>query len=51
MRKRLSNVLNKVSRIVAPLTLALAIITANSTCYFFSYQPDVPQCLKKYCIK
>lgn len=32
----------KLSAVVAPLALALAVLTANSTCFFLSYQPDEP---------
>lgn len=39
--------LTKVSKIAAALTMALAIVTVNSTCFFFSHQPDIPEKLKK----
>lgn len=32
----------RLSSLVAPLALAMAILTANSTCFFLSYQPDEP---------
>lgn len=32
----------QLSAVVAPLALALAVLTANSTCFFLSYQPDEP---------
>lgn len=51
MKNKLSNLISKTSRLVAPFALALAIMTANSTCYFFSYQPDVPKGLDKYRMK
>lgn len=51
MKNKLFNLISKTSRLVAPFALALAIMTANSTCYFFSYQPDVPKSLDKYRMK
>lgn len=51
MKNKLSNLINKTSKFMAPFALALAIMTANSTCYFFSYQPDVPKSLNKYRMK
>ena len=51
MKNKLSNLISRTSKFAAPLALALAIITANSTCYFFSYQPDVPKSLDKYRMK
>lgn len=32
----------QLSAVVAPLALAIAVLTANSTCFFLSYQPDEP---------
>ena len=32
----------------APLALALAVLTTNATCHFFSYQPDEPAGIEKY---
>lgn len=32
----------KFSAHFAPLALVVATVTANSTCFFFSYQPEVP---------
>lgn len=40
--------IQQLSRVVAPLTLALAIVTANSTCWWFTYQPNVPEGMKRY---
>ena len=46
--KKISFILSKVMKFSAPLALALAILTANSACYYFSYQPDVPRSLDRY---
>lgn len=43
---RVKTVFTKLSKIVAPLALTLAVMTANSTCFFLSYQPEEPKCLK-----
>lgn len=51
MKNKILNLINKTSKFVAPLALALAIMTANSTCYCFTYQPDVPKSLDKYRVK
>ena len=48
MKNKLFKIVNRAGEIVAPLALAMAIMTANSTCYFFSYQPDLPKSLDKY---
>lgn len=34
--------LMKLCHMLAPLALALAVITVNATCWCFTYQPDVP---------
>lgn len=47
MKTKLNNLFRKLSRFVAPLALSLAILTANSTCFYLSYQPDEPAALKK----
>lgn len=44
---RKTSILVKASGLIAPLALKLATVTANSTCYFYSYQPKVPKKLKK----
>ena len=31
---------------LAPLAMALAVVTVNSTCFFYTYQPEVPEKLK-----
>lgn len=40
-------ILVKISSIIAPIVLQLATLTANSTCFFYSYQPKVPDLIKK----
>lgn len=40
--------LKKLSGVVAPLALVLAIITANSTCIAFTNQPTPPEQLNRY---
>lgn len=47
INKMIARGLTKVSKIAAALTMALAIVTVNSTCFFFSHQPDIPEKLKK----
>lgn len=51
MKNRFLSIISKAGKITAPLALALAIMTANSTCYFFTHQPDVPRSLDKYRMK
>lgn len=46
--KKLKTVLVRVSQIAASAAMALAVLTVNSTCYCYSYQPDIPQALKKH---
>lgn len=48
MFKKTTDIILKLSKKVAPFAMALAVLTANSTCYFFSYQPDVPETLKRH---
>lgn len=45
--KQLKRLFETVSRFAAPLAMGLAILTANSTCFCFSYQPEEPEGLKK----
>ena len=45
--KQLKRLFEAVSRFVAPLAMGLAILTANSACFYFTYQPEEPACLKK----
>lgn len=40
--KLVKNAFVQLSAVVAPLALMLAVLTANSTCFFLSYQPDEP---------
>lgn len=35
------------SSLAAPLALAMAFLTANSTCFFLSYQPDEPSGIRE----
>lgn len=37
----------KLTSRLAPMALVLATLTANSTCFFYTYQPKVPQKLIK----
>ena len=48
MKKTISKVIGSITKFSAPLALALAIMTENSTCFCFTYQPTPPACLKKY---
>lgn len=49
--KNLKATLGRALNIFAPLALALSIITANSMCFWFTYQPDEPIELQRYKIK
>lgn len=51
MRYNPNIILAKATKNVAPLALALAVLTANATCYFFTFQPDVPNELKNIITK
>lgn len=44
----LTTITQKVTKYIAPLALALAVITANSTCICFSNQPTPPEQLSKF---
>lgn len=48
MKNKVFKIINRAGEIVAPLAMVMAIMTANSTCYFFTCQPDVPKSLDKY---
>lgn len=48
MKKFFNHPLWKCSTIAAPLALALAILTMNSTCWLFSCQPEIPDSMSKY---
>ena len=45
--KKVKNMLSFSGVFLASLALALAQLTANSTCFFLSYQPDEPADLKE----
>lgn len=47
MKKAIGNFLCKHGTGLAALALLLATVTANSTCYYMSYQPDEPATLSK----
>lgn len=46
--KKITKFLVRLVSAAAPLSLALAILTSNSTCYWFTHQPDVPASLARY---
>lgn len=46
--KKITVILSKMMKFSAPLALALAILSANSACYYFTYQPEVPSSLDRY---
>ena len=48
MKMYLKDSMLKLSGIVAPLALALAVSTANSTCWYYTYQPKAPEVLSRY---
>ncbi len=48
MKNVIPNLLTKTAKMIAPLVLALAVSTANTTCLFFTYQPEEPESMKKY---
>ena len=48
MKKLTVNVLRTCSRFAAPLALARAVLTMNSTCWLFTCQPTVPKTMTKY---
>lgn len=41
------DLLRKSMGMVASLAMGLAVLTAHSTCYCWSYQPKIPEGLKK----
>lgn len=43
MKVKIMNVIAKVMSSTAALALMVAVANANSTCVFWSYQPDVPE--------
>lgn len=48
MKKIIKQYAYKISGIIAPFALALAILTANSTCFYYTFQPNEPACMNKY---
>lgn len=48
MKKTLVYLITITSKLIAPLALALAVMSSNATCFFFTYQPDVPKDIEKY---
>lgn len=48
MKNTFAHLITRVSKLIAPLALALAVTTANATCYFFTYQSEAPKSLEKY---
>lgn len=48
MKNVISNLLTKTAKMIVPLVLVLAVSTANTTCLFFTYQPEEPEGMKKY---
>lgn len=46
MKSVSKKLLVKGSRLLCLCALSLAVLTANSTCVFLAYQPDVPDELK-----
>lgn len=46
MKNRIMGIIAKVMSSTAALALVIAIANSNSTCLFWSYQPDVPECLQ-----
>lgn len=46
MKHKIMNIVAKVMSAAAAMALVVAVANANSTCLFWSYQPDVPDCLR-----
>ena len=46
--KKPYKLIQRLFTVTASLALVIATMTANSTCYCFSYQPDVPDGLRKW---
>lgn len=42
MKGKVMNIIAKIMSSAAALTLVVAVANANSTCLFWSYQPDLP---------
>jgi len=47
MKRKVKDIICKHGAMVSALALVLATVTANSTCFYFSYQPDEPAGLMK----
>lgn len=43
MKVKLMNIIAKIMGSAAAMALVVAVANANSTCVFWSYQPDVPE--------
>lgn len=46
MKVKVMNIIAKIMCSAAAMALVVAVANANSTCLFWSYQPDVPECLR-----
>lgn len=46
--KKLGTLLMCWSKVIAPMALMVATLTSNTTCVFFSHQPNVPPAMDKY---
>lgn len=44
--EKLQQIFRTVSKFVAPVALGMALITGNATCFYCTYQPEEPACLK-----
>lgn len=42
MKNKVVNIVSKIMSSAAALALVVAVANANSTCLFWSYQPDLP---------
>lgn len=43
MKTKLMSIITKIMSSAAALVLVAAVANANSTCLFWSYQPDIPE--------
>lgn len=43
MKVKIMNIIAKIMSSAAAMALVVAVANANSTCVFWSYQPDVPE--------
>lgn len=48
MKSKIKSFLCKHGTLLAALALTLATATANSTCFYLSYQPDEPATLSRF---